>query len=64
VLKKAAGWQTQWGRFVITGALLQGVFSEKEPRRLLDNRVTIFWFPRLDIFRAWILLESRCSGRD
>jgi hypothetical protein len=58
VLKKAAGWQTQWGRFVITGALLQGVFSQKEPRRLLDNRVKIFWSHRLDDFRSWICSQS------
>ncbi len=62
VLKKAAGWQTQWGRFVITGALLEGVFSEKEPRRLMDNRVEIFWSHRLDLFRARIVAETEVSS--
>jgi hypothetical protein len=62
VLKKAAGWQMQWGRFVITGALLQGVFSEKEPRRLLANQVRIFWSHRLDRFREWIAEESQTGG--
>ena len=59
VIKKAGGWQTQWGRFVITGALLQGVLSEKEPRRLIDNRVEIFWSHRLDLFRSWIIGQSQ-----
>lgn len=58
ILKKASGWQIQWGRFVITGALLQGVFSEKEPRRLLDNRVEIFWSHRLEKFKVFLLKES------
>ena len=64
VLKKASGWQTQWGRFVITGALLQGVFSDKEPRRLLDNRVRIFWSHRLELFREWIAAESAAAEPD
>jgi hypothetical protein len=62
ILKKAAGWQTQWGRFVITGALLQGVFSEKEPRRLLENRVEIFWSHRLQTFREFLVTESAISS--
>jgi hypothetical protein len=64
VIKKAAGWQTQWGRFVITGALLQGVFSVKEPRRLIDNRIRIFWSHRLELFRSWILSESEHADPD
>lgn len=59
VLKKAAAWRSQWGKFVITGALLEGVFSEKEPRRLLDSEVVVFWSHRPELFRAWI--ESKIS---
>lgn len=57
VLKKAAAWRAQWGKFVITGALLAGVFSEKEPRRLLDADVRIFWSQRPDLFQDWIVSE-------
>lgn len=57
VLKKAAAWRSQWGKFVITGALLEGVFSEKEPRRLLDSEVAIFWSHRPELFREWIASE-------
>lgn len=54
VLKKADAWKKQWGKFVITGALLQGVFSDKEPRRLLEAEVEIFWSHRLDLLKKWI----------
>ena len=58
VLKKAEAWKKQWGKFVITGALLQGVFGEKEPRRLLEAEVEIFWSHRLYLFKDWIIRES------
>jgi len=54
VLKKASAWQRKWGKFVITGALLQGVFSENEPRRLLEEEVEIFWSHRLNDLEHWI----------
>lgn len=54
ILKKASAWSEQWGRFVTTGALLEGVFSEKEPRRLLDAGVEIFWSHRIELFRDWV----------
>lgn len=57
VLKKAAAWRAQWGKFVITGALLEGVFSEKEPRRLLEADVEVFWSHRPEMFRDWIESE-------
>jgi hypothetical protein len=57
VLKKASAWKRQWGRFVVTGALLQGVFSTKEPRRLLEEDVEVFWSHRLDELEKW--LEER-----
>lgn len=58
VLKKAAAWKTQWGRFVITGALLQGVFGNNEPRRLLEAEVELFWSHRLNLLEEWILADS------
>jgi len=54
VLKKATAWKRQWGNFVVTGALLQGVFSKKEPRRLMDNYVEIFWSHRLELLSDWL----------
>ncbi len=54
VLKKATAWKKQWGQFVVTGALLQGVFSAKEPRRLLEEGVVVFWSHRLDELREWL----------
>lgn len=54
VLKKASAWKRQWGKFVVTGALLQGVFSPKEPRRLLDEGVEIFWSHRLEDLEEWL----------
>ena len=61
VLKKATAWKRQWGRVVVTGALLQGVFSAKEPRRLLEEDVEIFWSHRLDELEEW-LLDQRKTG--
>jgi hypothetical protein len=57
VLKKAAAWRSQWGKFVITGALLEGVLSEKEPRRLLEAEVEVFWSHRPELFREWLESE-------
>lgn len=54
VLKKATAWKRQWAEFVVTGALLQGVFSAKEPRRLMDNDVEVFWSHRTDFLLAWL----------
>lgn len=54
VLKKATAWKRQWGNFVVTGALLQGVFSAKEPRRLMDNDVETFWSHRINLLTKWL----------
>lgn len=58
VLKKAEAWRKQWGRFVTTGALLQGVFGDKEPRRLLEANVELFWSHRLQDFQEWLRNET------
>lgn len=54
VLKKATAWKRQWGSFVVTGTLLQGVFSSKEPRRLMDNDVETFWSHRIELLTKWL----------
>ena len=54
ILKKSAAWKTQWGRTVIMGGLLQGVFGEKDPRRLIEGDVEIFWSHKLDLFEHWL----------
>ena len=55
VLKKASAWKARWGLNVLTGALLQGVFSAKEPRRLLEAEVCIFWSHRIADLREWLV---------
>lgn len=62
VLKKAEAWRTKWGQFVVTGALLEGVFSEKEPRRLVEAEVELFWSHRLEHFAEWVARESGASA--
>ncbi len=54
VLKKARAWQTHWGNFVKTAALLQGVIAYKDVHRLLDEEVSVFWSHRLDDFGDWL----------
>ncbi len=54
ILKKATAWKRQWGRVVVTGALLQGVFSDKEPLRLLEEDVEVFWSHRLNELEDWL----------
>jgi len=63
VLKKAAAWKRRWGTGVVTGALLQGVFSQKEPRRLLDEDVEIFWSHRLDELDDWLEHQRQNATR-
>ena len=63
VLKKATAWKRQWGRTVVTGALLQGVFSHKEPRRLVEEDVEVFWSHRLDELRDWLVARRKERAR-
>ncbi len=63
VLKKAEAWSRQWGRFVVTAALLEGVFSEKEPRRLVEAGVEIFWSHRLDLLRQYLAGKGTPTSR-
>lgn len=54
VLKKHEAWKKQWGKFLVTGALLQGVFAAKDIERLRQERVQVVWSHRLDGFRDLI----------
>jgi len=54
VLKKAAAWKYQWGNYVRTAALLQGVIKKDDVRRLLDAGVQVFWSHRLGDFSVWL----------
>jgi hypothetical protein len=59
VLKKATAWKAQWGQMVLTGALLQGVFSEKELPRLIAGGVHLFWSHRLEDFKIWLEVQAK-----
>ena len=54
IMKKSEAWKCQWGRFVTTGAILQGVFKETEIRRMLDADIIVFWSHALDEFKSWV----------
>lgn len=54
VLKKAAAWQSHWGSFVRTAALLQGVIAVKDIERLLEANVRVFWSHDLAAFESWL----------
>lgn len=55
VLKKASAWQTHWGSFVETVAVLQGVIASKDVDRLSDGNVRIFWSHDLEKLRDWLV---------
>jgi hypothetical protein len=54
ILKKTSAWQTHWGSFVRTAALLQGVIAYKDVGRLLEAGVQVFWSHRLEDFSVWL----------
>ncbi|MCC6381759.1 MAG: XamI family restriction endonuclease [Dehalococcoidia bacterium] len=54
VLNKARAWQSHWGNFVVTGALLQGVFGPNDVVKLLDANVVVFWHHQLAKFLEWV----------
>lgn len=58
VLKKAAAWKAQWGAFVVTAALLEGVIAAKDAQRLSDNDVEVFWSHDLPTFQAWLAAQT------
>lgn len=54
VLNKARAWQTHWGNFVVTAAMLQGVFATNDVKKLLDAGVKVFWYHQLPEFLIWV----------
>ena len=54
VMKKSEAWRRQWGKFVTTGALLQGVIKESDIHRMLEQEIVVFWSHDLEKFRDWV----------
>lgn len=54
VLDKAKSWQTHWGGFIQTAALLQGVIAYKDVFRLTNDNVLVFWSHDLSAFSDWL----------
>lgn len=57
VIKKAEAWQTHWGNFVKTAALLQGVIRPMDVQRLTDRNIHVFWSHDLNSFQQWLVDE-------
>jgi len=57
VMDKTKAWNDQWGGFIQTAALLQGVVAYKDVARLLDSDVLVFWSHDLQPLAEW--LDSR-----
>jgi hypothetical protein len=53
-MKKSEAWRRQWGRFVVTGAILQGVFKPTEITRMESFSIVVFWSHALGGFSDWI----------
>ena len=54
VLNKVRAWQTHWGNFVVTGAMLQGVFAPNDIQKLLDANVKVFWSHDIQGLADWL----------
>lgn len=54
VIKKASAWKTQYGKFLTTAALLQGVIAPKDVQRLTDNDIEVFWSHDLEALSKWL----------
>lgn len=54
VIKKSSAWKTQYGKFLTTAALLQGVIAPKDVQRLTDNDIEVFWSHDLDALSLWL----------
>lgn len=58
VLNKAKSWKDNWGTYVRTAALLQGVIEPKDVQRLTDAGVHVFWSHDLNKFSQWLEAET------
>lgn len=54
VMDKTKAWNDQWGGFIQTAALLQGVVAYKDVARLLDSDVLVFWSHDLEPLAEWL----------
>lgn len=54
VIKKSSAWKTQYGKFLTTAALLQGVIAPKDVQRLTDNEIEVFWSHDLTALSDWL----------
>lgn len=54
VMDKTKAWNDQWGGFIQTAALLQGVVAYKDVARLLDSNVLVFWSHDLQPLADWL----------
>lgn len=54
VMDKTKAWNDQWGGFIQTAALLQGVIAYKDVARLLDSNVLVFWSHDLQPLSDWL----------
>ena len=54
VMDKTKAWKEQWGGFIQTAALLQGVVAYKDVARLLNSDVLVFWSHDLQPLSDWL----------
>lgn len=54
VIDKVKAWKDNWGNFIQTAALLQGVISYKDVVRLLNIDVEVFWSHDLQPLANWL----------
>lgn len=62
VLRKAGAWKDQWGNFVKTAALLQGVIGVTHVEDLLAHQVEVFWSHDLSRFQKWLRAQMRVAA--
>jgi hypothetical protein len=58
VMDKTKAWNDQWGGFIQTASLLQGVIAYKDVARLLDSKVLVFWSHDLQPLADWLESNS------
>lgn len=54
VMDKVKAWKDNWGNFIQTAALLQGVVLYKDVTRMLNSDVQVFWSHDLQPFSDWL----------
>lgn len=54
VMDKVKAWKDQWGAFIQTAAMLQGVVGPRQVDALLDSDVLVFWSHDLQPLSDWL----------